>query len=288
MNRIIPKILKWQRQARLRTDSDRWTNWVRSLIGRYMWIPLRHHSPLMMLVQPRIPLYMRCQRWENHAWGLYPKIDLAIGPILRETVLKGFSGTRMNWSDAKPMRKYSITNKEVPAEQLTEGKLKDRNWLEVNSLVQKRTDEFSPPGDTRQTSLNRVLRRMNQRMRLTLLTQSFVEQENHKILRRVVHEQRRVEGGTLKNTNGTFAISTKSSVPDMVVVRKRKDFSSVETDRTEMESQPHILRAGARIGQIESQTTSSPAINVEQITEQVIRQIDYRIRAYRERRGRPF
>lgn len=290
MNRIMPEVLRWQSQTRLSKTPDRWTGWVYSIIRRYLRIPLLYRTLVMVLTQPAVPLYVLCERWEHHAWRLYPKINLAIGLILqtigkyspmnKEVHVKQPSEVKPGGYNRSEVRSFSSTKVFYVRDTARRGHV----WPELNSLTQEKTHEFNPPDGSWQAPLKQLLARMNMRDSLTFLSHGLIEQENYKILRRVVRERRRVEEGINRNTNGTFAIPTKPSVPEMIVVRKQKDFISVDADRTEIESQ-HTPGTGARMV---SQTSSPPTINVEQLTEYVIRRIDHRIRAHRERKGKAF
>ncbi len=276
MNGISPEGLTHRKQTLLHRGSDRWADWARFLIESHRWNALRRHMPIMIIVRPWVPPYLLYRRWQRHVWRLCPKITLVIGPILQT------------------IGKYSPKNKEVPSKQLVEANLEGHNipgerifsptkaFYMSNPAAPEQTSVFNPPNVARQAPLRLAFARMNHRHTLTLLSQSLIEQESCRIPRRVVHERRRVEEKIHRNTSGAFAIPIKPSMPEMIVVRRQKDFISVEADRTEMESQ-HTPRTGARMV---SQTSLSPTINVEQLTEHVIRQIDHRIRAYRERRGK--
>jgi hypothetical protein len=232
----------------------------------------------MIIVRPWVPSYLLSQRWDRHVWRLCPKINLAIGLILQT------------------IGRYSPKDKEVPSKQLVEANLEGRNtpgertfsptkvFYMSNPAAPEQTVVFNPPDVAWQAPLRLAFARMNHRRTLTLLGQSLIEQESCRIPRRVVHERRRVEEEIHRNTNGGFSSPLKPSMPEMIVVRRQKDFISVEAERTEMESQ-HTPRTGARMA---PHMSSPPTINVEQFTEHVIRQIDHRIRAYRERRGKTF
>src|SRR5215212_1274125 len=67
------------------TPSSRWTSWARSLSSARRRIYSRHRVAVMQLLRPAIPIYRSSHRWELTAWSLFPRINLAVGPILQQS-----------------------------------------------------------------------------------------------------------------------------------------------------------------------------------------------------------
>jgi hypothetical protein len=120
--------------------------------------------------------------------------------------------------------------------------------------------------------LSRVFRRMEAHQTPTSLTQNLLVEE---LVNRVTHERLRIEQ----------AIERAG-----VVRRQKKEFDVAETDGAL--AKPSISGTGRAQGFTDNssspQVLTSPAINIAELTEQVLRRIDSQIVAQKERLGKPF
>lgn len=291
MNGIVTELMRWQKHTPLRRDANQWTEWVRFLIERYSSIHLRYGRPTMIHLQRGGPIYRISQRWEYNAWKYYPKIELAIGLIL-QTIGNYSVGNKeaevKKQSHNKPVAYNRSDFSPAKLSYLFDMSHKKEDRTETDYLAGEKTQALSIPENTPPSALNQVFARVNKRNKLNLFSETLIQGESNRILRRLVHRSRRIEediyGKLIDSVLMTSKPTRPDMVPDMIVVREQKDFSLVRTEGAEMEL-PDRTRGNAGVG---AQVTSQPQINVEQLTEHVIRRIDHRIRAHRERRGKAF
>jgi hypothetical protein len=123
--------------------------------------------------------------------------------------------------------------------------------------------------DFSESPLRALFARMRRRDPGVVLRKLLFENESEAIAQRVFREHLRTE---------------ERGRASMVVRRQATSGAAVEERRVEMESQ----FASAAKTRAPSWADKPPEVNVEQLTEQVIRRIDHRITAYRERLGRAF
>jgi hypothetical protein len=122
--------------------------------------------------------------------------------------------------------------------------------------------------DSSQSPLRRLFDRVHRQSSGVVVKKTVLENESQEIAERVVRNHSRVE---------------QRGRGDMVIRKPIIPGAAAEERRSELELQ--FARAGTRD---RSWPEKAPEINVEQLTEQVIRKIDHRITAYRERLGRAF
>lgn len=261
---MIQQISRWQGLSGLVNPSERWTGWARSLTERHGRIPLRHGVLTMILFQPLARLYFHCQRWQNHAGKLSPQIHLAIAPILPSRF----------WKDQSvlPLDYVGRMDRRIP---VSSGQARSQAGDRViflgsigSNLDQSALNNREIGGKNR-VPLHQVFSRANGiNEELQVNQSSLLVEESLRILRRVASERQRVE-----ERMAMTPIARQLLQPS-------KDYLPATTEN---ESQPET-KTGARTWQ---QTTTA-AINLDQLTEQVIRQLDHRLIAYRERMGKLF
>ena len=272
---MLPSSVGRQNRSSLNISAGRWTEWVSSLIDRYSSTHLRYGMPTMILVRRGAPVYMFSPILEHHVWRFYPKIDLKIGPVL-QIIGVNWTGIKEATAKGTPTAELSYLSDTSPKDR---GQIKKEDYS-----AHEKTQPLSTPYNIRQSAIRRVFARVNQPYKLNLFSESLAEGERNQILRRLVQQRRRIEEVIYRDTDGTHALSTKPKMPEMNLVRSKKNFNSFGTELNEIEF-PVRPRDSVRLG---THTIPQTQINVEQLTEQVIRQIDHRIRAYRERRGKVF
>jgi hypothetical protein len=275
MGQDVPR---WQPPDRASVPSNRWTGWAQSVRERHGRILLRHHGVGMALAQPPERLYVSCQRWEHAAWTLCPQIHLAISPILRQTVWRGAPVLPMPQACPASPRPPSLIGQRAPAQQPAERWAVERDLADVNPLGEQQPLVLPALDTDWHMPLKRVFARVNvedvhETVTVSQVTrQSLVAQQSLQMLRRVVEERQRVEAWERR----------------AIMTRQQKEVTPVVTAAEAREVVMHSPR-GPRVGGSGiTQTASPPAIDLEQLTEQVVRHIDSRIVAHRERLGRPF
>jgi hypothetical protein len=270
---------------------DRWTTWANSLAARHERFTARQGLLVMTLLEPlRLSVSIN-QRLESFAFALFPKIRVSIGPILNELGWSEFSsvssGSSLRFSPAFRMLRTQETRtisrvlageKSYPNDhsinlgtrvyeprmtRIYVHEAPESNVVLDQTRIQTLIRNFS------QSPVRRVFARFEERDPGVVLRKLLFENESRQVVQRVFREHSRVEQRTRS---------------DIVMRTQTKPAAVVEDRRRELEAQ----FASASKTRGPSWPEKPPEINVEQLTEQVIRRIDHRIIAYRERLGRAF
>src|SRR5206468_3297865 len=122
--------------------------------------------------------------------------------------------------------------------------------------------------ESSQSPLLRLFARIHRQSVGVVVKRTLLDDESQAIAERVVQDHSRVE----QRKRGEM-VMRKQLIPGAAAQDRRSEFES------------QFARASTRD---RSWVEKAPEINVEQLTEQVIRKIDHRITAYRERLGRAF
>jgi hypothetical protein len=273
----FPESVRWQPHGRHAALFDRWTGWAESLRQRLERVASRHHRLSLILAWTQAFGYSQVQHWQQTVFACYPKINLAIGPILLNWIRRttspfvrpgqmnlvslAFSATERGTADGQPsagertmdLRTFAATG--IPHDSAKAGR---------ESL-----------GSSLQTPLMRVFARTvaagwdfgSYRQRYETLS----VQRSLQLVKQRVDERRRIE---------EFVRQPVFMLP------QRQAFKTLtNTIHEEVFQSPHGSKAG-----IAGMTGSAPLlpIDIDQLTDRVVRNIDGRIVAHRERTGRVF
>lgn len=297
MNNKQDKVLVALNTGPQPSPADRWTTWARSLTARHERFTARQGFLIMTLVEPLRMFVSINQRLESFAFAVFPKLQVSIGPILKELGHPQFSSLPVGSSLSFP-RVTVLENKMIPDAFLTSKRYQRGSGYLSPSMSLATTQFGATPDHFRheetthssvhgarepvvlneariqafnisQSPVRRVFARFEERAPGVVLRKLLFENESQKVLQRVSRAHLRVEQRTRD---------------DMVIRTQTKPVAAVEDRRRELEAQ---FAATAKT-RGPSWPEKPPEINVEQLTEQVIRRIDHRITAYRERLGRAF
>lgn len=263
---------------------DRWTMWAHSLAARHERFTARQNRLVMTLLEPLRMSVSINQRLESFAFAVFPKIQVSIGSILNEIGHHQFTSFPVFQRSVTYPGKSSFEKKTGTRMTLMKERFEAehdqlalveriRNHDHDTSEVVGRTNliRVNPPIDPRvtQSPVARVFARFEERDPGVMLRKLLFENESQKVVQRVSREHLRVE----QRTRGEMVIKTQTN-PAAVVEDRRRELETqfASTAQPRGPSWPE----------------KPPEINVEQLTEQVIRKIDHRITAYRERLGRAF
>jgi hypothetical protein len=261
---------------------DRWTTWARSMAARHERFTARQGLLVMTLLEPLRMSVSINQRFESFAVAVFPKIRVSIGGILneigrrqsasfslfRKTISLNFENFQNNENSLTPGN--SVTRMTLMKERFgyersavrdqTVNNEKNEVLIRENRLFDRRVT---------QSPVLRVFARFEQREQGVMLRKLLFENESQRVIERVTRDHLRVE----QRTRGELVMRTQAK-PAAVVEDRRQELETqfAATAKTRGPSWPE----------------KPPEINVEQLTEQVIRKIDHRITAYRERLGRAF
>lgn len=313
---MMRELGRWNRHTRAQSTRSRWLEWALALIARYEKLRARHGSPSMIIVRP-LKLNDRLhERWILSSIRLYPQVNLSIQPILHLTVRgeaqeqKEQQGLRI----ASPQTLMSQTFRlfgektffkhEAAARAIASG----MKYLKPSSINGMRTGEanfgarqvvaiergnpqttfvkqensrsFSTSHVERlelapQSSLQLVFQRL-QRIDEGKSGSSLLQQSINNLTLRVVRQTQRVE----QRASG---ISTAVLMQPAAVGEQHRATPVLETEhRAEGVAEMFGRRTGVWTGNNSVQMSD---LNMEQITEHVMRRIDDRVIALRERMG---
>ena len=254
---------------------DRWTNWARALTERHERI-MRRRGPLVMtLLEPLRMAVSISQRRENFSLSVFPRIRISIGPILQQLGREEFQSLLQKSSLTAVGNHQALRSEPGPArfvsfiyntnQNATVSNGATRNFSESNAV----TDQRRELTELLHSPVARLFARTQRSdQAVTWLKKLLVQNESKTIAERVVQEYSRVEHRRHRE----------------LVIRKQTAPAAVtHAQPSALEQQFAPERAHNRFW-----PEKPPEINVEQLTEQVIRKIDNRITAYRERLGRSF
>ncbi|MDQ2976079.1 MAG: hypothetical protein M3R69_11800 [Acidobacteriota bacterium] len=269
--------------------ADRWTIWARSMGDRHERIAARQGVLIMTLAYPFRMFTSINQRLEKFALGLFPRIQVSIGPILQNmarsqmaslpAAQQALAFPRVTVLENRVMlegRAPAVNDRHQPQPGFLlpasmafatgpAGLIKSHDAAESGVIA----EESRALQDFSNSPLRRIFARFHAWDPGVVLKNMIFENESPGITQRVVQKHLRVE---------------QRKREDMVV--RRQAISGASADEHRIEAEAQFASTAKTRGR--SWPEKSPEINVEQLTEQVIRKIDHRITAYRERLGRAY
>lgn len=293
--------------ARAQCLGSRWLEWAQALMARYAWMRARVGSPSMVIARP-LKLSVRLhERWLLPAVRLYPQVNLSIQPILHLTVTgeahggKERHGLHAAPSQAMKRRAFRLFGEKtvfkpeavVPQARTVMEYLKpEASFIErLYSLLregnpqttlvnQEKGRSFSTIGPERlkltpQSSLQMVFQRLRYADASTEPSvTSLLQQSVTNLALRVVRQTERVE------RRGAAAPARVLTRPTALTEQRVTNPVFSTEHRAEAVplafNQPLSARAEKNFDQLS---------NMDEITEQVMRRIDSRVIAMRERMG---
>jgi hypothetical protein len=221
------------------------------------------------------PIYQSSHRWELRAWSLFPRINLAIRPILRESVFKTLSSISRWQSDAAEKTQPHAQSRMTFAFAKTGAG--ERQQGQTAEARISRSFEYS--NISMQTPLSRIFQRLAMR-EIETNTRMLFRSASLDITRRVVDERRRIEHYAKTET------VTRQEQISRKVFEQAKETERKLTEQLAGASSGRFLPDMAR--GTPPVSAPSAAFTIEQLTEQVMKRIDDKIVAHKERMGRLF
>lgn len=284
---FISKKMSWQRPPSA-VAAGRWSQWARSMSGRHRQVVSKHRFVVMTLLRRAVPLYFSSRRWELKAWSLFPRINLAIDVRPQAFVFK----TSLLSRTAQAQRSRQIDRDRPGMPRLVEQSLA---LQQARSKGQGRSDNRSTTAGMESKTivvtpvnvsggiygpgaLDRVFRRLVAR-ESEPRTKGILTTEALSIVHRVTAEHRRVEERTQTQTVLRQQQPASLSQEQM----KERTGRSANQETT-------LDRFGSNVRNADATPPPfmTPNFNLQQLTDHVIRQIDDRIIAYKERMGKLF
>jgi hypothetical protein len=235
----------------------RWTAWARALAGRHG----RRHERLdhlaLQLARPRALARSVQQRWIVSSRVVQPRISLAIQPVLRGTFWQG------------PERVERTARTERTERTRTNERFHD-------------SERVLPARPALQPALRTVFERLREPGRVLGGQPGQVERAAEapalarSLAARVRREETPLPGGTANRVLRESATSAR---------REERQTEPASTPRGADPRRPEIPGWGSPAAAPGGFAIPAPPINVEALTDQVMRQIDRRVGAWRERTG---
>lgn len=272
---FIAKKMSYQRPP---SAVGRWGQWARSMSGRHRQVVSKHRFVVMTLLRRTVPLYFSSHRWELKAWSIFPRINLAIDVRPQSLVFK----TSPLSKAAQAQRILQVNNDRFEVKRLVE---KSLELQQARSVRQERSETIvvtpfilNVSDVSGRRALDRVFRRLVIRESETHL-KGIVRREALNIVRRVTDERRRIEERSETVTVLRQQQPVSLSQEQMNELTGRATTNGAAVDRFGN----NVRNAGAI-----PTPFMTPNMNLQQLTDHVIRQIDDRIIAHKERMGKLF
>ena len=251
---------------RQQTPGYRWIRQAAELCARRMPGTLAYNFPRLEFLRQAAASYRVNYQWQRFVARFYPQIHLAIQPLLRKTL----------WADQNAHRvpsEYALASAQrfFPRRSASEA-VGFKASASLNSQAMTyQANSRRPKWDSIEhaTALAERLRRYT--MRQVEVNESNLEL----IVRRLAHQMQRVE-------------ERLPGVPQRVV--RMPAPAVIAAERQEMPEPERFLRRAKGQDTVNeapwARAATAPSLSIEQLTDQVIRQIDSRVIAMRERMGR--
>ena len=272
MRAMQQEILRWHKPYQSHRFSDRWTNWSRLLISRYDRVIRPHRALTMVLMQSHALLLFRCQRWEQVGWNLSPAINFAIAPFLREVV----------WKKSLLLQQHEaqiITRRQSPVRKVLWGKsflvpqngaqgVASEQALARERVLNKDAGVFITSPPRLEIPLFRIIQRQQRNeSNIEIRRQSLNVQTSLRLVQRVVEQRQRGEE-KIQRPAASMAVKRSFSAEGQSFQKQAQKYTPAVDEITFPRTPPEM--------------------NLQQLTDQVLRQIDDRFIAYRERMGKVF
>lgn len=243
----------------------RWGAWAQALAIRHQRVAERRGSPAFTLAERAGAVWNISQKWERRVWQISPQLRLSISAFLQQAPAE--SGRSLFISASRgDLRQTVLLNRAAVREPVRSeagavGVIRPLRQLE--GTVSSRFEGGETIATLSRSGLNLRMAR--------------------ELRRRVVEEKRRVElipRGVVapSNARASEPFNSTSLVFNRQAPNERLSAQQSRKPATPARDETERLPAFA---------AAPSSINVDQITEQVVRRIDERIVAFRERMGRP-
>ena len=283
MNQFFANLL-W-RTPRQSTPAGRWTSWARSLSAGRRRIYSRHRMAVMQLLRPAIPVFRSSHRWELKAWSLFPRINLAIGPILQQAHGRQFSSLLARSAQSftrnlGPQIRNDFLAATIERVFKSRPSAKAREHGPSVAAMGKPTERLAGASSVSDNATASMPRPLN-RVFLRLAGRDIQTADRYLIRKRsraqgVVEERRRIE--RYGPMSSMIARQDAASGKDLVT-RAEKELSERLTE---------LNKGTAEMARLSPTAGAIAGFSIDQLTEQVMRRIDDHIVAQKERMGKMF
>jgi hypothetical protein len=252
---------------RKRAEADRWTTWAKGFHAQYLRIGYRCRALALVLAGNHAFSLQRVDKWYCRSLQLFANLRLSIGPFIQ----------RPNARQIAPIAGPTFKEFASPGGS-SNGQSPPDHQLSVrqNLLPLKHSFSIQHAGDISRAPILLPIERVSSRLHETFQRQLIARFEVPFIVRsfeltnRVINERQRLEERTRRTV-----ITTS--------LREYPKPSTAKGERTS-ESERTMQSVSART----SHMPGGSPLDLERLTDQVVRNIDSRMVAHRERMGNVF
>jgi hypothetical protein len=274
MSRMLHELQRWQRPLRSTAAPDRWSNWAQALSARHGRIVAGRRVGLTLAQPGRV--LRRAQHWHTSVWQCSPQFRLAITPLLR--AIAPPAATIQHHYIALRSGASAPVDRIVAGGQRTIGDrrsaMDDRRPTDrgIGAGITIARVERAGLATTRSepAPLQRLITRLVRAEVDHAIQPTRLIEHSAQIVQRVVVERQRIEG-RVADRRETVVRQSRSDEPNRNGPVDRDGWETID-------GRGH--RSGTPL------PAPPPAINIEQVADQVLRQLDRRISAHQERMGR--
>lgn len=268
----------------------RWGVWARSIKARHgLLVAARHRGVSMTLFAPSYALNLSSRRWQMNAWSLFPRINLTVAPLLSRLAPQGFIKRRAEVAQARAAvhddRRAEVMRS--PGSQVgtlarggdaAHAPAPQSDWENAALMARRRVNgRVDEQTDAREVApLQRVFRRAEAGEAQWHHQTAALVSGPLSVARRVTEEKRRVE----QQARGATVMQQRTQ-------SKREGFERDDATASGDRRRPGGFDL-ARDATTAAARAAPPALNIQQLTDEVVRQIDSRIVAHKERMGKLF
>lgn len=270
---MLQELLRWRKSPAFILRINRWTSWAARIVARFSPIQMRGEFVGMKLREPAAPVLSSVENRVSQVTQFFPRVTLSVAPaslLSRQTTIS--IEPRLNLAIAQIMGLAAAQSTTLPREHWR------RLGTQPYALGQKITS-------FREEALDRRYQTIETNQITTVFRRLFLDQSMKAIIRRqsVTGESRETLDRVFRNIrteDTTFAARTITLQKPASVVTTTPA-ANTATARQGKAGYDSNSTAGTR-----SENHSPP--NIDHLANEVIRQIDRKLLAYRERMGTVF
>ena len=274
-------------------SANRWSRWARSIARQHPRLAQRRESLALIVLRLRRPLKIIRRRFA-FTKIIQPRLQLAINASVK---LVHFRREQHIYGGPVNVRSLSLTEQRVfssprvvstsaePRRQ--ERREEARRQTEVTEADQRSSSVFVPPSRVLKSPLTLVFERLetNRESTHSNRVEVLIHQQVRSVVERVTQQSRRTEKMVIGTNTLIERLMTSSSVTAIQPPRVLKT-APVTTRVIEKAAQPPQVTTVVETASWLQDQAPVAGLNIEQITDQVVRQLDRRVVAAKERMGR--
>jgi hypothetical protein len=268
-------------------EESRWSAFTRSFLARYRVLYREPRGVAMPLLQRSPMLQWLCQRWELAAYQLAPRIQLAINSM------QSTAGPAREFASPRPSggtteRIVRVVPSRLPGRLFAGGLKKAGVTPEQASTAQSSNSPLYQTGPP-MYSPPRYQPNLSSRSTATEMHRFRQFEVRSEMVDRLVNSRHRIEEApraasailqTSIRGGGPLSFQAANGAPRIYLAQSRM---------ARVEEIPAEARRSAKYAPRNAAPASPiPAVNVEKLTDEVVRQLDRRLLAHRERIGKVF